>query len=149
MYAIRYNSSEYTPHLSDQQRFDHPFLCDAPEGKKEKLAWKFELLRKTKSTNGHKKKKENQMKTNCRHPLCFWLLLGEDSQDKVGFSVGLKGGGDDEVLAGGQTDAGAHLPHVNEGLGASARLVAQKETFLQVDILTASVLRAAGGEHTG
>lgn len=57
MYAIRYNSSEYTPHLSDQQRFDHPFLCDAPEGKKEKLAWKFELLRKTKSTNGHKKKK--------------------------------------------------------------------------------------------
>lgn len=87
------------------------------------------------------------MKTNSRYPLCFRLLLCEDSQDKVGLSVGLKGGGDDEVLAGGQTDAGAHLPEVNEGLGASARLVAQEEIFLQVDILTASVLRSAGEKN--
>lgn len=87
------------------------------------------------------------MRTNSRHSLCFRLLLCEDSQHKVGLSVGLKGGGDDEVLAGGQTDAGAHFPQVNEGLRASARLVAQKERFLQVDILTASVLRSAGEEE--
>lgn len=32
------NSSEYTPHLSDQQRFDHPFLCDAPSGQKREIS---------------------------------------------------------------------------------------------------------------
>lgn len=80
-----------------------------------------------------------------RHVLCFRLLLSEDPEDEVGFSVGLEGGGDDEVLPGGQANAGAHLSQVDEGLRASARLVAQKEIFLQMDILTASVLRAAGG----
>lgn len=76
-----------------------------------------------------------------RHVLCFWLLLGEDPEDKVSLLLGLKGGGDDEVLSGGKTNPRAHLSQVNESLRASAGWMGQKEIFLQMDILTASVLR--------
>lgn len=82
-----------------------------------------------------------------RHILCFWLLLSEDPEDKVSLLLGLKGGGDDEVLSGGKTNPRAHLSQVNEGLRASAGWMGQKEIFLQMDILTASVLRV-GGENT-
>lgn len=43
------------------------------------------------------------------HVLCLRLLLSEDPEDKVSLFVGLKGGGDDQVLSGGQAEARAHL----------------------------------------
>lgn len=84
--------------------------------------------------------------THTGHVLCLRLLLGEDPEDKVSLFVGLEGGGDDQVLPGGQAQARAHLPQVDEGLGARTRRMAQKEIFLQVDILAASEL--AGAEDT-
>lgn len=72
--------------------------------------------------------------------LSFCLLLSEDSQDKVGLFAGLKGGGNDDVLSGRKTQPGADFSQVNESLRACARWMAQKEIFLQVDILAASVL---------
>lgn len=78
------------------------------------------------------------------HVLCLGLFLREDPEDKVSLFVGLKGGGDDQVLSGGQAETCAHLSQVDESLRACTRWVTQKEILLQVDILAAFELR--GGE---
>ena len=48
----------------------------------------------------------------------FSLLLSENPQIEVSVLVGLKRGGDDEVLPRREGDVVAHLPQVDEGLGA-------------------------------
>lgn len=52
------------------------------------------------------------------HVLCLELFLREDPEDKVSLFVGLKGGGDDQVLSGGQAETCAHLSQVDESLRA-------------------------------
>lgn len=45
----------------------------------------------------------------------------------------LEGGGDDDVLPGGQPEPRADLPHVDEDLRTSAGRVGEEEVSLQVD----------------
>lgn len=51
-----------------------------------------------------------------RNVLEIGLFLREHPQVKVCILVGLKSGGDDEVLSRGKTEATAHLSQVDEGL---------------------------------
>lgn len=52
-----------------------------------------------------------------RNSLELCLFLREDANTKVSVLVGLEGGRDDEILAGGQTETRANLAQVDEGLG--------------------------------
>lgn len=70
----------------------------------------------------------------------FSLFLREHPHVKVSVLVGLKGGGDDEVLSRGETEVGAHLSEVDEGLRACFRWVPQEEVSLQMHLPFARVL---------
>lgn len=65
--------------------------------------------------------------------LSLRLFLCEHPQDKVGLLRGLKGRGDDQVLAGREAEPSAHLSQVDEGLRACAGRVAQEEILFHVD----------------
>lgn len=104
----------YPHRLRNQPRSGRPTLCDTK-------TW-------TDETFPCSEGKEAQRERG--HVLRLRLLLSEDPEDKVRLFVGLEGGGDHQVLPGGQAEARAHLAQVDEGLGASAGRVAQKEVFL-------------------
>jgi len=76
--------------------------------------------------------------------LCYSLgvggLLGEHAEHKVSLRLGLKGGRHDDVLAGRQAEARAHLPQVDEELRARRGAVRQEVVSLQVDGRLAHIL---------
>lgn len=57
------------------------------------------------------------------------LLLREDPDEEVGLVVGLKGGGDQQVVPRRQREALRHLPHVDVGLAASLGRMVAEEIF--------------------
>lgn len=63
------------------------------------------------------------------------MLLCEDPQQEVSISVRLKGGGDDDVLPGGQPELAAHLPGVDEDFRKTVVLVLGEKVLLQVHIV--------------
>lgn len=67
------------------------------------------------------------------HSLGVGGLLGENPEDKVALSVRLVGGRNDDVFPGGESQARADLPQVDEELRASAGGVGEEELPLQVD----------------
>ncbi len=67
------------------------------------------------------------------HLLRVGGFLWENSEREVGLFLRLECGGYDDVLAGGQPEAWAHLPQVNEELRASAGRVRQEEIPLQMN----------------
>lgn len=68
-----------------------------------------------------------------RDSLRLGRFLGENPEDKVGLLVRLKGGGDDDVLAGRQPQPRADLPQVDEELRARAGGVREEKVTLEVD----------------
>lgn len=58
----------------------------------------------------------------------------------------LEGGWDDQVLAGRQGEAAAHLSQVDEGFRASGGGVTQEEVLVQVDVSLTTVLTDTRGE---
>lgn len=119
----------YSLHLLNQRRSDRPFLCNTQE-----IRGRFNNVALCTQRGGAET-------TQTGHLLCLGLFLREDPEDKVGLFVGLKGGGDDQVLSGGQAETCAHLSQVDESLRACTWWVPQKEVLLQVDILATFVLR--------
>jgi len=69
-----------------------------------------------------------------RNSLELCLFFREDAHAEVSIFVGLKGGWYNEILAGGQTETRAHLPQVDEGLGAGRWAMSHKEVTIQMDI---------------
>lgn len=68
------------------------------------------------------------------------MLLREDSQEEAALLVGLKRGGDDDVLPGGQLEAVTDLPQVDEGATHCHRLLSQQHIWAQVDVGAALIL---------
>lgn len=82
--------------------------------------------------------------------LCLSLLLREDAQAEVSILVGLKCGGDDQVLPRRKPEPGADLPQVDEGLGASLLAMRQEEVFVQVDVpLTMKLMDKRDSQEAG
>lgn len=63
------------------------------------------------------------------------LLLREDPEDELSLLVGFKGGGDDDVLSGRQTETLCHFPQVNVRLTFSLGGCIEEEVLLQMLIL--------------
>lgn len=63
------------------------------------------------------------------HSQSSGLLLREDPDEEVGLVVGLKGGGDQQVVPRRQREALRHLPHVDVGLAASLGRMVAEEIF--------------------
>lgn len=67
------------------------------------------------------------------HLLRVCRFFRENSEDEVGLFVGLKGGGDDDVLPRRQPQPRADLPQVDEELRARTGGVSEEEISFQVD----------------
>lgn len=72
------------------------------------------------------------------------LLLREHPDTEVSVLVGFESGGQDQVLPGGEAEAAAHLPEVDEGLGPCGRRVAEEEVPVQVNVPLATELERNG-----
>ena len=59
-------------------------------------------------------------------------LLREHPEDELALHVGVKGGGDDHVLPGGQAEPLGDLPQVDVGLALGRGLGVEEELFPQV-----------------
>ena len=82
------------------------------------------------------------------HSLRVGGLLGEDPEDEVCLLVGVVGRGHDDVLPRGQTAARAHLPQVDEELGAGAGPMRQEEVSLQVHAGATPILETRRGQRS-
>lgn len=74
------------------------------------------------------------------HSLRFCGFFRENPQHKIALFVWFEGGGNNDVLPCRQTEAWAHLPKVDEQLGASAGRVLEKEVTLQMHTCAAQKL---------
>lgn len=80
------------------------------------------------------------------HLLKVSMLLRKDPNGKVPVLVGLKRGGDDEVLPRRQTEAVADLSEIDEGLWAGLGRIAQEESPIQMNLSLPCILKQMQGK---
>lgn len=78
----------------------------------------------------------NQTEIQCYDSLWGALVLREDSEQKLALLVGIKGGGDDDILARFQAETFCHLAYVDIRLAASYGRIIKEEILLQLLLAT-------------